>query len=54
MDQSDSRSSESSEEVTPAMLEAGAEAIYESEWEFKADAKMVARRVFEAMLSAKN
>jgi|KBSSwiStaDraftv2_1062776.scaffolds.fasta_scaffold3461711_1 hypothetical protein len=38
-------------EVTPAMIEAGAEIIYDSDWEFRGDAEKVAARVYAVMES---
>lgn len=40
-------------EVTPEMIEAGAEVIYEADWEFKANAEVVAKAVYCAMESAR-
>ena len=37
--------------VTSAMIEAGAQEIYDADWEFSADAEAVAERVYRVMAS---
>jgi hypothetical protein len=36
-------------EITQEMIDAGADAIYDADWEFRADAWIVAERVYRVM-----